>query len=69
MDENSFRPDGVFFLPEESKANDAPDDIRRMLLLYLEKLEMLTEEERGAYIKYFNHLMAPIVFIDKPGTE
>jgi hypothetical protein len=37
--------------------------------LYLEKLEMLTEEERGAYIKYFNHLMAPIVFIDKPGTE
>jgi hypothetical protein len=64
MDENSFRPDSVFFLP-----NDVPDDIRRMLLLYLEKLEMLTEEERGAYIKYFNHLMAPIVFIDKPGTE
>jgi hypothetical protein len=64
MDENSFRPGSVFFLP-----NDVPDDIRRMLLLYLEKLEMLTEEERGAYIKYFNHLMAPIVFIDKPGTE
>ena len=69
MDENSFRPGRVFLIPQESKANDATDDIRRMLLLYLEKLETLTEEERGIYIKYFNHFMKPVVLIDNMETE
>jgi len=54
----------------DSTEESRRDQVLRLHVLYLEKLEKLSSAERRAFKCFFNHLANPIIIVDgNPGHK
>ena len=44
------------------------DEFRKMHLLYLQKIELLTDRERAVYCNYFEYVGKPTMIVKPPKT-